>query len=310
MPFHAGESDLLRTAAAANCPFCAGHEQQTPQSLQEICDAAGRWQVRVVPNKFPAVNISQAAPDSNKSKSPFSESQPAYGAHEVIIESPDHVSDITSLSVDNLAIVLRLYRDRLQSWSSDDRLRYGAVFKNVGSAAGASLEHVHSQMIALPFVPPVMAEELRCSKRFYESHHSCVFCQLIDRERQQQLRWVAEAETFVAFCAYAGRQPFETWILPTEHAGSYQSLTDGQSLELAALLRGILSRLQTHLTPLSYNLLLHTAPFGDFEQTGYHWHLEIVPQSTQLAGFEWGTGVSINSLAPERAADLLREAKV
>jgi UDPglucose--hexose-1-phosphate uridylyltransferase len=165
-------------------------------------------------------------------------------------------------------------------------------------------------LVALPFVPPAMEEELLCTKRFYEKRGTCAFCQLIDHERQQRLRIVAEEGPFVAFCAYAGRQPFETWILPTEHACSYQSLTDEHALALAVLLHQIVSRLQTQLTPLSYNLLLHTAPYGDSDAASYHWHLEIVPRSTQLAGLEWGTGVYINSLAPERAADLLREAKV
>lgn len=293
-----------------DCPFCVGHEHQTPEPIQEIRDAAGNWQIRVVPNKFPAVTLSEELSPSVMRESEIFAADTAFGAHEVMIESPDHVSDLTDLSLNSLAVVLRLYRDRLRAWSADDRLRYGAVFKNVGSGAGASLEHVHSQLVALPFVPPTVDAELRAAERYFASRRNCVFCDLLEQERRQEVRVIAEVGPFVAVSTYAARQPFETWILPSEHAASYHSLTDDEADALAAILHQIVTRLQVYLTPLSYNLLLHTSPFGQTDLSSYHWHLEIVPRSAQLAGLEWGSGVYINSLAPERAADLLRRAKV
>ncbi len=227
------------------------------------------------------------------------------GDHEVIIESPRHVQDITELSLDELARVLRVYRQRLRDWSGDDRIEYVSIFKNVGVAAGASLEHVHSQLIALPDVPPVMIAELASAEYYFAKHRQCIFCQLIEEELSHRNRLVFENESFVAFCAYAGRQPYETWIFPREHEARFERLSDEASLQLATLIQQLVRSLRLRLSPLSYNLMLHTSPFRQDAADYYHWHFELVPRSTQLAGFEWGTGMFINPLSPERAATLM-----
>lgn len=292
--------------AHSACPFCAGHEDLTPATLAQATDSNGAWQVRIVPNKYPAVAW-DGAMGVGSGDVLGKAAQPPSGAHEVFIESPRHVQDIVELSVAELAVVLRMYRDRLRYWSADHRTRHVTLFKNVGSAAGASLEHVHSQLVALPSVPPVIAEELDAGQRYYAAHQACLFCDLLSEEVAHQERLVLSDESFVAFCAYAARQPYETWVMPKKHAASFEQLSDIEAEALAKLLQQILRGLGSSVAPLAYNLLLHTAPCGQQDSPNYHWHFELVPRSTRLAGLEWATGMHINPLAPERAAARLRE---
>ena len=295
------------SASPSECPFCAGHENLTPEPLMEAVDAGGQWQVRVVPNKFPAVALRGS--DFSPSGAPVVDATALApdGAHEVFIESPQHVQDITQLSAPELAIGLRVYRDRLRFWSNDDRIRQVSIFKNVGVRAGASLEHIHSQLVAFPEVPPLLAAELQSSHHYFSNHRRCIFCELIKQELAHGQRLVHVGDEFVACCAFAGRQPYETWILPRQHAADYADLTDDQSESLSVVLQRVVQALQAELNPLSYNLILHSAPCRQ-QRDDYHWHFELVPRSTQLAGFEWGTGMHINPLAPERAAARLRRA--
>lgn len=290
-----------------DCPFCAGHEADTPEAELEVSASTGPWQVRVIPNKYPAVSLSGVGAVLSESSALESSPQVPLGAHEVIVESPRHVQDITELSQEEFARVLRVYRQRVRDWSDDKRIEHVSIFKNVGVAAGASLEHAHSQLVALPEVPPVVSAELAGADRFYAKHGYCIFCQLVNDELGHRDRLVLENDRFVAFCAFAGRQPFETWILPKQHAASIEQLDDEASLALADMLQAIVRRLRVQLSPLSYNLILHTAPFRQDATKFFHWHIELVPRSTQLAGFEWGTGMHINPLSPEQAAKSLKE---
>jgi len=263
-----------------------------------VLDPAGAWQVRVVPNKFPAVAQASALASEDAS--------PAIGAHEVIIESPWHIVDFAQLDVDQVATILRVYRDRLRHWARDPRLKHGTVFKNSGHAAGASLEHVHSQLVVLPYVPAVIEAELAGAHRHYATHGRCAFCDLLDAEVASGARLVARRDGFAAWCAYAGRQPYETWILPERHAARYDELSDADASGLAALLQDVLVRLQASAAAASYNLVLHGAPLDDLHLDAYHWHWELIPRSAHLAGLELGAGVYINPLAPEHAAERLR----
>ncbi len=302
---HKSASDDQNTQA--ECPFCAGHESLTPGALLQTAGASGQWQVRVVPNKYPAVSLGHEGFLPPEVSALGVAPQPPEGAHEVFIESPRHIQDITELSIAELTLVLQAYRERLRFWSSDERIQHATVFKNVGLVAGASLEHIHSQLVAVPNIPPVMVAELESSQRYYADKQACIFCQLIDEELTHRERLVIDAGSFVAFCAYAGRQPYETWILPRKHSASFEHLSDADIESLAKILQQVVGRLQAQLSPLSYNLILHTAPFrqsvakSDISQC-WHWHFELVPRSTTLAGFEWGTGMFINPLSPERAA--------
>ncbi len=289
----------------ADCPFCAGHEEQTPEAELEVSAATSSWQVRVVPNKFPALSLNQQAFAPQDTSSLESVPQMPLGAHEVIIETPRHVQDITELSPDEVARVLRVYRQRLRDWSEHDSIRYVSIFKNVGVAAGASLEHAHSQLIALPDVPPAIIAELGSAEYYFAKHRKCIFCQVLTEELSHGKRLVFENESFVAFCAYAGRQPYETWIVPRDHNAQFEHLTNEESLQLAAVIQRLVRSLRSRLSRLSYNLMLHTSPFRQDAADYYHWHFELVPRCTQLAGFEWGTGMFINPLSPERAAAAL-----
>ncbi len=302
-------------ASVDRCPFCVGNEHLTPRSSVEIPDDHGGWRVRVVANKFPAVvcdSTARTQSDFEKShfESVFPDPRQALGAHEVIIESPRHVRDFLDLSINETATVLQVYRDRLRHWAADSRLRHALIFKNVGFAAGASLEHVHGQLVALPYVPAAVAEEINGARRYYDSQDKCVFCQLLREELQCRERLVAEEGPFVAFCAYAGRQPYETWVMPTAHAPRFELLSDEDALSLARIFHQVLGRLSRQLSPLAYNLFLHTSPFPSGCEDYYHWHWELVPRTCQLAGLEWGAGVFINPVSPERAASFLQKVKI
>jgi UDPglucose--hexose-1-phosphate uridylyltransferase len=293
------------------CPFCAGREAATPEASATVLGADGRWAVRVVPNKFPAVELSRARPQvatGDSLRRAMGEASAAVGAHEVIVESPRHLTDLVELDVEQLAVVLGVYRDRLRHWAGDGRLRHGIVFKNSGSAAGASLEHVHSQLVALPYVPDAVRAELDGAERFYAANRQCVVCDLSAREIAAGERLVLQRDGYAVVCAFAGRQPLETWILPERHAARFDEAGDGELLGLAPVLQDLLRRLHAVTESPTYNLILHTAPFDVVYAPYYHWHWELIPRSTPLAGLEWGAGTYINPMSPERAARLLRDA--
>ena len=293
--------------SVANCPFCEGHERETPPALVETQGEDGHWRVRVIPNKYPAVRL-DAAPITNVAdNSACGPAEPPLGGHEVIIESPRHLRELTDLSANELAMVIGVYRSRMHHWSQNGRMRHATLLKNVGFSGGASLEHVHSQLMVLPFVPTNVAAELERARGYYQEHRECVFCRLLAEERRREARIVADEGMFIAFCAYAARQPYETWILPTEHAAHFHTLSDDDLLPLAELLQQLLRRLRRHISPSAYNLVLHTSPFDSTDTEAYHWHWELIPRSTQLAGLELGGGVHINPVSPERAACSLRK---
>jgi UDPglucose--hexose-1-phosphate uridylyltransferase len=318
-----------------DCPFCRGSEHQTPHELAVVTDAQGEWQVRVVPNKYPAVaSYEIPLPCRDGLGEGFQQSEitaplpvqyaplrrvceivagegdlyctsAPHGLHEVIIESPRHVSDWTELSVDELTLVLTMFRDRLLA-AAMAGFTFGLIFKNVGQTAGASLEHVHSQLIALPFVPEVLECELRIAADYHSQHGKCLMCELLAAEIEHGERLVIENEHFAAITAYAGRQPYESLIVPKSHSLSILDINDEVSRSLAAILRDMVTRLASVLSPLAYNLVLHTAPLDGKRSAAFHWHWELIPRSTSLAGFEWATGMHINSVSPERAALRLR----
>jgi UDPglucose--hexose-1-phosphate uridylyltransferase len=231
---------------------------------------------------------------------------PAYGRHEVVIETAQHVSNPTALSDEQFRDVFLAYRDRLLALAADPRLVSAAVFKNVGAEAGASLGHTHSQIVATPVVPELIAAELAGAKAYHAEHGTCVFCDMLAREREAGTRLVAESPHFVCFAPFAPRFASELWVLPKGHASRYESLTD--PLELAQLMKRVLTALDAVLAEPAYNWFLHTAPLRSPELPHFHWHLEVMPRTSRPAGFEWGTGCYIIDASPERAAAELRAA--
>jgi UDPglucose--hexose-1-phosphate uridylyltransferase len=306
-----------RIARRDGCPFCAGHEHLTPDESASVRDGEGQWLVRVVPNKFPAVayeadsgatyDPSREIADDSRGAS-ASISLPAFGAHEVVVESPRHDLDFVDLDAGRLGLVLRTYRDRLRHWSADARLRHAIVFKNSGRAAGASLEHVHSQIVALPYVPAVVETELAAAERRHAQFGRCPFCDLVAAELTDGRRVVIHEAGFLAVAAVAGRQPLETWVLPEQHAARFDEASEDQLDRLAAVLDDLIRRLHRVRRRPAYNLVLHTGPFDHRHAGCYHWHWEFIPRTTELAGLEWGAGVYLNPVSPERAAALLRAA--
>ncbi len=299
-------------AADEPCPFCAGNEQLTPSEVQAIRAPESEpnkpgWRVRAVPNSYPAVKpFGDPGPVSNG----FFQRSNGVGRHELIIECPEHQSNLASLGVNHFCEVVQLWRDRMLAARNDPNLRYGQLFKNHGSDAGASVEHAHSQLIATPMIPRTVREELRFAAKFHEEHGTCCYCELLRRERADGSRSVVEAPGFDAFTAFAGRQPFETWIVPDVHRSEFELISTTEAEHLGQILWTVLRKLDTALEGPPFNLVFHTAPFHEPPLPYYHWHVEVVPRLTQLAGYEWGSGSHINPIMPEDAAIVPRESAV
>jgi UDPglucose--hexose-1-phosphate uridylyltransferase len=232
------------------------------------------------------------------------------GAHEVFIESPDHDATLSTMPLRAVEELLKAFRDRMLDLRGDRRFQYTLIFKNEGQVAGATLEHSHSQLIALPIVPIQVQEELDGCRKHFELKERCIYCDIIRQEMQTRGRIVAETPLFIALEPFAPRFPFETWVLPKRHLSSYPASTAEDFRDLAGLLQDTLRRLDRALSNPPYNFVLHTSPFRDETNDYYHWHIEIMPKLTNIAGFEWGSGFYINPTPPEEAAAFLRDIKV
>ena len=291
------------------CPFCEGQERMTPSETMAIrdhhtvADSPG-WRVRVVPNRFPAVDKGSGV--SYPADKVYVACQ-AIGVHDVIIESPRHIRSITELSDSEAREVFLVYRDRLGELKGDTRLAFGLVFKNVGDAAGASLEHIHSQLIATSIIPVHLRDEWQLAGEFYRQHGSCVFCEIVQRETSSHDRIVVDSPRFLAYCPFASRFPYEMCVLPKLHESHFEEMDDESNAELASVMRRLIGLLEATMDSCSYNYLIHTSPFDTESVAHYHWHIEVLPRSTNAAGFEWGTGYYINPVPPEEAALHFRE---
>ncbi len=290
----------------AVCPFCPGNEADTPDPTLVVPDpAGGPWLARVVPNKFPAVR--QIADDSRGLTQRFDlRLLPGFGVHEVVIEGAAHETDPTALPDLTYQQVLIAYRERMKAFAADRRLDYVSVFKNVGAEAGASMAHLHSQLIATPFVPQDLAAELAGAATLFADGGGCPYCELLRGPLGTPPRFVAESDHFMAVGPFAPRFAYETWVLPKAHESHYETITDAQALDLARLLKRVLGAIDAAASVPAYNYYLHTAPLRTSPMAHFHWHVEIAPRTSRAAGFEWGTGVFINAVPPETAAAELR----
>lgn len=294
------------------CPFCEGNEKSTPPEILAYRAKGGKpdtpgWRIRVVSNKFPALKVEG---ELGREGDGVYDKMNGIGAHEVIIESPDHNATLSTISTQQFEEVLWAYRDRIIDLKRDTRLRYILIFKNHGEAAGASLEHSHSQLIALPIVPKRVAEELDGSLEYFNYKERCVICDIIRQELMQEVRLVTENEDFVAVTPYAPKAPFEVWLLPKVHESSFENVQKHHFESLSRLFSEVLRRMDKVLNYPPYNFILHTTPLRNGNVQHYHWHFEIMPKLAKTAGFEWGSGFYINPTPPEDAAGFLREAKV
>lgn len=311
--------DGSTTNGLAACPFCEGNEDATPPEIAVRRPPPGLpngpgWRVRVVPNRYPALAI-EGLPERRGVG--LYDRMRGIGAHEVIIETPEHALEISRQPVAHVEEVVSMWRERVADLMRDRRFKYVLLFKNEGALAGASLAHPHSQIVATPVTPREIAVQLEASYTHFRAKERCLFTDLLDQEIAEGHRIVYESDEFVAFCPYASRFPFETVLAPRRQTHDFGRLDPKLVPGFSRALKDVLSRLRALLRDCPYNLVLHTAPNAHVEPHrshwfetlahDWHWYLAILPRLTRVAGFEWGTGFHINPTPPEEAARLLRE---
>lgn len=316
--FRVNEETLTRPVFSPNCPFCPGNELMTPGEVLAYRNSysppnSPDWWVRVVPNKFPALSIEG---DLDRSGVGMYDMMNGIGAHEVLIECPEHDRSLADVPLKQAQEALWAYRDRCLDLMQDRRFKYILLFRNHGRVAGASLEHPHSQLIALPMVPREVTLMMEGAARYYDYHERCVYCDMVKQEINFGERIVCQNADFIAFCPFAAKYPFETWIMSRQHVSSLIQEDRGRINAFAALLQEALQRIGETLHYPPFNFTLHTAPINperDRDSQGardFHWHLAIMPRLTIAAGFEMGTGIYINVTTPEDAARHLRSVDV
>jgi UDPglucose--hexose-1-phosphate uridylyltransferase len=303
--------------AVGFCPFCEGSEAKTPPEVYALRaggtapDSPG-WSVRVVPNKFPALNPGPPPPRATKG---IFQSMEGRGVHEVVIENPDHALELADLPASHIRQVLGVFQDRIRAIEKDFHYQYVQVFKNKGKEAGASLSHPHSQIVATPIVPKRVKEEIYGADRLYRTFKECGFCRIIREEESVGSRLISRNPQFTAFAPYASRFPFEMTIFPKRHSAFFTDVGDDELGPLAEILKDVLTRLKKTVGDPPFNMVLHQAPNPSLSAKDWpelhlksHWHVEIIPILTKVAGFEWGTGFYINPVPPETGAQFLRQA--
>lgn len=289
-------------------PFAEGNEDSTPPEVlayrrpDSLPNQPG-WRVRVVPNKFPALELhGELAPIHHG----IYECMYGLGVHEVIIECPHGETSLARLSVVNIREVLSAYRDRMIELKQDRRLVHAIIFKNSGVLAGASLPHSHSQLIASPVVPIALAEEIEGARSFYDARQLSIFDEMLQQERASGARVILESDLFFVVCPYASRFPYEICLLPKRQQSHFENTAPAELHELAQVLQTVLIKLDLGLNNPPYNYVIHSAPLNEPELPWFRWHMEIFPRLTSVAGFEWGSGFYINPVFPEAAAEHLR----
>jgi UDPglucose--hexose-1-phosphate uridylyltransferase len=301
------------------CPLCPGNERMTPPALLVYLKSNGEivkdrdedgfrhknWLIRCIPNLYPAF----APPKEQADQAQIMKSDNfglAIGHHEVLVESPRHDEDPAAAELQQLTHVINAYVDRLSELSAKPYVKYVSIFRNHGLEAGASLSHAHSQIIATPFVPTIVENEVAASTKFWNEHEKCVFCDMMERESKSP-RLVLDQERFMVLTPYASVHPMEFWILPKKHHKNLLSLTQTEKEVFAETLKASLKGLKELVNDPPYNYGFHLSTNKDDEDC-YHWHLEVYPQLATWAGFEKSTGMYINTVTPENAAAGLRKA--
>jgi len=286
-----------------DCPFCAGNEEMTPPPLYTI-DRDDGWRLRVVPNKFAALQ-----PDLSPKREQVGKFLRAggFGMAEVVIESPQHNLTIATMDHATVRNILQAYKVRYAELAQDERVNLITIFRNNGKKAGTSLEHPHSQIIATPIVPPYVRDHMNKCRVAYDTYGACVFCHMLKEELSQRIRVVIESEHFVSFCPFASRSPFEVRILPKRHTSSFGGITPEEIEDLADVLRFTLKKIHIGLENPDYNYIIRSWRTETPQVKHYHWYMVIIPKLTIPAGFEIGTGIYINTTLPEKCAEYLRK---
>jgi UDPglucose--hexose-1-phosphate uridylyltransferase len=288
------------------CAFCPGNEGLTPPEIWRS-PGAGPWEQRVVPNLFPAV----APGGTTERRGERTRREMAgVGAHEVVIESPVHDERLDEMSSERLSGVVATWRERYRRLAREPWVKAIVVFKNFGERAGTSLEHPHSQILATPVVPPDALHRYAVATRYHDDTGHCVYLDLLDREQEDGTRLIAERGRFGAMVPFASQLPYETWIIPRILQPSFGELRDEDVPDLAELLRDSVAAIRRSADDPDYNLVVQSSPVGQELAPVFQWHLRILPRTVTSAGFELGSGMSINTVAPEAAAESLRAALV
>lgn len=313
------EEEGLR--AGDRCPFCEGNESLTPPEIYALRRAGSSpngpgWEVRVVPSITPLLQVEG---DLDRHGHGMFDIMNARGAHEILIETPRHEPE-AALQVEQIVKATNVTLDRIADLEKDQRIKYVLFFKNHGAAAGGGrLKHSRSQIMGTPVNLKCVKEELVGAKNYFDYKERCVFCDIIKQELVTEKRVVAESKYFIAISQFASRFPFETWVLPKNHACDFYKTDRSEIPDFAGLMKSVFLRMRKLLGDFPYNFVLHTAPFRrDLQKrrywetidSDYHWHFEILPILTRVAGFEWGSGFYINPLPPEDAAKAIKEVRV
>lgn len=293
-------------AAPEACPFCPGNERLAADEVLRIDDGRGGWSVRVITNKFPAL-VPTATP-AQRVLGPVFREMGGYGRHEVVVESPEHARPLSRQPVEQVERVLQAVHRRFVALMADDAVRAIVVFKNHGEKAGTSIVHPHWQMVAMPVVPHLLRAKHAISAEYFDRTSRCVYCVTRDDELASGARVLATNEGYAAILPWASHVPYQVRILPRAHQSSFALASPAQLRGLAEILRLALERIDRALGAPDFNLTLGTAPIGDEEKRYFLWHVDVLPRLGTFAGFELGSGMSINPVLPEDAAAVLRAA--
>jgi UDPglucose--hexose-1-phosphate uridylyltransferase len=288
------------------CPFCPGNEQMAPPAVCEI-RTDGRWDVRIVPNKFAAL-AREGVPTRKIERS--RRVMNGVGIHDVIVETPNHALTTALLPVEQVARILCCYRNRFQEVSADPRIAHVTIFKNHGQAAGTSLEHPHSQLIGTPVISHQVRTRLYEALRHYDEFGECMFCNALQEDLDDPVRLVYASTHFVALEPFASATPFTTYIYPRRHMASFGDISPEEIEDLAVVLRAVMAKLYAGLNNPDFNYTIRSAPHENAGVIYYHWYVSIIPRLTRVAGFELGSGMFINTVLPEAAAEFLRKVNV
>ena len=294
------------------CPFCPGNESLTPDEIFAFRTYGTKpgtpgWWIRVIPNKYPAF-----LPVGEVKRMKFEDYfryMDGVGSHEIVIESPDHDRSIATMEQKQVEEIFMAFRERYAALKKDPRFEMILIFKNHGREAGTSIRHPHSQIVATPITPNHIRHYIEEAMRYFDDNGECVYCQILKKDLTKE-RLILETDNFIAFVPFAAKSPFEMWVLPKKHCSSYERISVMDIKELGFIMRQTLGKLNKALNNPAYNFMILSAPCHEEDLEYFHWHIQIVPRVAQVAGFELGSGIYINTVIPEEAAKFLRETKI
>lgn len=294
-----------------SCPFCAGNESLTPPEVFSIRESGTLpnnpgWQVRVVSNRYPLFRLEGGL---GKRAEGMYDLMNNFGAHEIVVDTPDHLQNWPQMDVRQIEKIIMAYRQRSLDLRGDDRFRQILITKHHGLPPSPSpyQSHHHSHIIAMPVIPLRIEEEIKGTLEYYQRKDRCGYCDSISHEIGGQKRVILETDEFLNFVPFASRFPYENWVIPKRHLPDFGLITDSQIVDLAGALKSIFTRLHKIFPEAIISMVLHSSPVQEYFREEYHWHIELRPRTERPVGFEWGTGFFINYVSPEEAAVTLRD---